>query len=55
MKKRILSLALALALCLGLSVPAAAAEQASGFLDSGSDSVDKLSKEEIARLLEENP
>ena len=56
MKKRILSLALALVLCLGLSVPAFATSSGSNeFLDSGSTSIAKLSKEEIAQLLEDNP
>lgn len=55
MKKRILSLALALALCLGLSVPASAVGNGSNeFLDSGSTSMTKLSKEEIAQLLADN-
>ena len=56
MKKRILSLALALTLCLGLSVPALAAGGGiSGYFDSGSASIPKLSKTEIAQLLEDNP
>ena len=55
MKKRMLSLTLALALCLGLSAPVTAAGGASGYLDSGSASMDKLSQAEIAGLLEDNP
>lgn len=55
MKKQILSLALALAMCLGLTTPAFAVDTGTSFLESGSDSIDKLSKEEIVQLLEENP
>lgn len=52
MKKRIVSLTLALALCAGLITPALGAEE---YRHSGSASVDKLSKEEIAQLLSDNP
>ena len=56
MKNRIFSLLLALTLCLGLAAPAAAAGGSSpGLRDSGSASVDKLSREEIVQLLEDNP
>ena len=56
MKKRILSLALTLALCLGLWLPASAAGGGSSqFLDSGSASMAKLSREEMAQLLTDNP
>lgn len=55
MKKRILSFALSLTLCLGLTTPAFAVDTGTSFLESGSDSIDKLSKEEIVQLLEENP
>ncbi len=52
MKKRFLSLTLVFVLCLGLAVPAAAAES---YRDSGSTTIPKLSKSEIAQLLEDNP
>ena len=45
MKKRILSFALSLTLCLGLTTPAFAVDTGTSFLESGSDSIDKLSKE----------
>ena len=53
MKRRIAALLLAAALLLSLSPAAFAAED--GYADSGFSTVSKLTKSEIARLLEDNP
>ena len=55
MKKRLLAVLLCACLWAGLLLPALAAEDASAYLKSGSLGMVKLSKEEIAQLLNANP